>query len=94
MLYYFSYSDHPEEGVADESTAFISYNEGSVAHDSEKLQRLFGGFKRRNYESLAAVLEQGRERNAFAFNESFPANVNYGAIGTITQKLEIKEQKD
>ena len=92
-LYFFNYTDHPEEGQADPSTTFFTYDR-QTKHDASKLETFFNGYKKVSQDALTQVIGANgpeTERPSFAFNESFPVEVKN--TGNICDKITINEPK-
>ena len=73
----------------DPSTTFFEYSEDE--HDSEKLESLFKGYLKQNKQVLDNATEEAS--NEFAFNESYPVDPNFKAVGNPSVKMTIKERK-
>ena len=88
--YFFNYSSHPEEGVADPATVFFDYSEFDGAqHDEEKLAKNFGGYLKKNAEVMSRVTQP--TMTSFTFNRTFPVEPDCSDLGQPQAKLEIKE---
>jgi len=88
-LYFFNYTDHPNELEADPITTFFNYD-GATQHDEAQLEQFFGGYKRTNADGLTRATSGNLIKGEFEFNTTFPIDLNVRALGFITEKLSIK----
>ena len=72
-LYFFNYSDHPNELQADPSTTFFTYD-GATQHDEAMLEEFFGGYKQTNADGLARATSGNTMTGQFEFNASYPVD--------------------